>query len=216
MGQVVSLQAHRERRHPGAVRRRAAGPLPPISGTVEFLFDLRSPWTYLAAERVDRCFARVVWTPALLPGSAAPGAEDRGQVTARAHALRMPLVWPDRDGAGLPAMRVAMVAAERGRAAAFVLAAGRLAYCGGFDLDDPEILTEAAAAACVPLGDCLAAMGDRGRDDALRQTGRELCAQGATHLPALRVEGRLVCGEERLAEASALLHAPVMVPLRPH
>ena len=30
----------------------------------EFLFDLACPFTYLAAERVDRAFDSVVWTPA--------------------------------------------------------------------------------------------------------------------------------------------------------
>ena len=42
------------------------------------------------------------------------------------------------------AMRVAHYAAQQGRGGAFVLAATRLAFAGGFDLDDLEILTEAA------------------------------------------------------------------------
>ena len=41
-------------------------------------------------------------------------------------------------------MRAAHYASQQGRGAAFVLAAGRLAFCGGFDLDDPELLAEAA------------------------------------------------------------------------
>jgi hypothetical protein len=43
--------------------------------------------------------------------------------------------------------------------------------------------------------------------------GRDLRAAGATHLPALGVAGRVLCGEERLAEAAALLRGPAMVVL---
>ena len=71
-------------------------------------------------------------------------------------ALRLPLVWPDR----LPRRargrsRAAAYAAEIGAGARFALAASRLAFCGGFDLDDPETLAEAAAAAGIPLRACL-------------------------------------------------------------
>ena len=62
----------------------------------------------------------------------------------RAAALRLPLAWPERWPASTPAaMRVAHYAAQEGRGGAFVLAATRLAFAGGFDLDDLEILTEA-------------------------------------------------------------------------
>ncbi len=42
-----------------------------------------------------------------------------------------------------------------GCGAQFALAAMRLAFCGGFDLEDPEILAEAAAAAGIPLAGLL-------------------------------------------------------------
>ena len=67
----------------------------------------------------------------------------------RAAALRLPLVWPERfptAGARRDARR-RPTRPSRAAARAFVLAAARLAFCGGFDLDDPEILAEAAAAA---------------------------------------------------------------------
>ena len=100
-------------------------------------------------------------------------------------------------------MRAAALACELGRGAAFVLAAGRLAFCGGFDLGDPEVLAEAAAAAGLPLDACLAAAGDAGRDAAIEDAGRRLVAMGADELPALRVGRRLFDGEERLPEAAA-------------
>src|SRR3954468_9846060 len=159
MGEVIQLEERRRRRrHDG--RRRTRGELL----RTEFLFDLACPFTYLAAERVDRAFESVIWTPvsgaAVTRQSAAgdPVAERRlcRAVEARAAQLRMPLVWPERFPAEVPAaMRVAAYAAESGRGAAFALAAGRLAYCGGFDLEDPEILAEAAAAAGLGLDPCL-------------------------------------------------------------
>ena len=124
--------------------------------------------------------------------------------------MRLPLEWPETWPAEVPAaMRVASHAAERGRGAAFVLAAGRLAFCGGFDLDDPEILVEAAAAAGLGLDDCLQAAGDRGRDGAIEAAGRRLLAAGADRLPALRIGRALYWGEEQVADAAAAarLHA---------
>lgn len=186
---------------------------------VQFAFDLRCAWTYLAAERVDRLFRTVRWVPVMLPGTGTVPpdglvSERRARVEARATTLRMPLVWPERDPvAGLGAMRIACYAAEAGRAAEFVLAAGRLAYCGGFDLDDPEILAEAAAAACLPLELCLRAFGDRARDEQMRTAGRALAQAGVTCAPALRVSERWFCGEERIAEAAAAARSPLGLPV---
>jgi 2-hydroxychromene-2-carboxylate isomerase len=123
-------------------------------------------------------------------------------------ALRMPLVWPERTPVtARAANRVAALAAERGCAAAFVLAAGRLAFCGGFDVEDPEILAEAAAAASLGLEDCLRAAGDARRDAALLATGDKLVAMGADRLPALRVGRVLFCGEDRITEAASAARA---------
>jgi 2-hydroxychromene-2-carboxylate isomerase len=204
MGEVIRLAERREaRRHRP---RRRGEPL-----RAEFFFDLACPFTYLAAERVDRTFEHVRWTPAsttaLRCGSLAsdPAALERVQVAAeqRGAALRMPLIWPERFPADVPAaMRVAGHAAEVGRGAAFVLAAGRLAFCGGFDLDDPEILAEAAAAAGLALDDCLRAAGDRRRDGAAEAAGRRLLSAGADRLPALRVGRALYWGEGQVADAA--------------
>ena len=166
MGDVISLMERRARRAPPAV---PATPEPAVRGPgrprVTFFFDLVSPWTYLAAERAERMLPGGRWRPAtgevLLGGRTAPDPRDRVRREAaerRADELRLPLVWPEGwPMAGQAAMRVAAMAAERGMAAPFVLAAGRLAFCGGYDLDDPEVIAEAAAAACLALDDTLAA-----------------------------------------------------------
>jgi 2-hydroxychromene-2-carboxylate isomerase len=198
MGELISLAERRA--------ARAEAHAPPARPRVSFFFDLASPWTYLAAERVDRRFAEVRWQPAV--GEALPGGRDlaahRRLAEERAAELQLPLVWPEsQPAAARSAMRVAALAAERGRAAEFVLAASRLAFCGGYDVDDPEILAEAAAAADLGLDECLRAAGELRRDGPMERAALRLLAQGADALPVLIVGRTLFCGEHRLPEAAA-------------
>jgi 2-hydroxychromene-2-carboxylate isomerase len=198
MGELISLAERRA--------ARAEAHAPPARPRVGFFFDLASPWTYLAAERVDRRFADVRWQPAI--GEALPGARElasqRRAAEQRADELQLPLVWPEaQPAAGRSAMRVAALAAEHGRSAEFVLAASRLAFCGGYDIDDPEILAEAAAAADLGLDECLLAAGELRRDGPMEQAALRLLAQGADELPVLVVGRSLFCGEHRLPEAAA-------------
>src|SRR5436190_21381173 len=209
MGDVIVLAERRRRRERQGQTTPAAGGAggaPPRSAT--FLFDLASPLTYLAAERVERLLGSVRWQPvaaeALHRGNPWLDPAIRAEAERRAAALHLPLVWPDRfPDPGRAALRAAGYAAEHGRGAAFTLAACRLAYCGGFDLEDPEVLAEAAAAAGLGLEGCLRAAGDVARDGLLEAAGRRLLAAGADRLPTVRVGRTLICGEERLGEASA-------------
>jgi 2-hydroxychromene-2-carboxylate isomerase len=206
LGQLISLGPRR-------VARAAAG-APPARPRATFYFDLASPWTYLAAERVDRRVGGVLWRPAsaevLGRGPRAAGREPaRRAAERRAADLRMPLVWPENGpGRTRAAMRVATLAVERDRAAAFVLAAGRLAFCGGYDLDEPEILAEAAAAAGLGLDEALSAAADVRRDAPPEAAALSLLRRGADELPALVVGRALYCGERRL-EAAAAAAPPV-------
>jgi 2-hydroxychromene-2-carboxylate isomerase len=204
MGDVIRLSERREAlRRRGPARQRARS-------RAEYYFDLACPFTYLAAERVERSFDDVGWRPASSDALRRSALADDDVCTAamrraaeeRAVALRLPLVWPERFPDPVPsAMRVAALAAWSGRGAAFVLAATRLAFCGGYDLDEPEILAEAAAAAGVVLDDALRAARDGSRDGPIEGAGRALLAAGADRLPALRVGRALYWGEERVSEA---------------
>jgi 2-hydroxychromene-2-carboxylate isomerase len=205
MGDVIRLAERRQARR-ARPRQRSA------FVRAEFLFDLSCPFTYLAAERIERAFDDVTWTPAsttalrrgALAGDEVSVAAVRAAAEERAAAVRLPLVWPETWPAEVPAaMRAAAHAAATGRGAAFVLAAGRLAFCGGFDLDDPEILAEAAAAAGLGLDACLHAAGDRSHDGAIEAAGRRLLAVGADRLPALRIGRALYWGETQVADAAA-------------
>jgi 2-hydroxychromene-2-carboxylate isomerase len=206
VGEVVSL----------AEKRRARVHAPSrVTERVEYYFDLACPFAYLAAERVERAFPEVAWRPASgaalergLPTDPLAAGRLRRVAEQRAALLRMPLEWPDRFPADVPgAMRAASYAAEQGRGGAFALAAGRLAFCGGFDLDDPEILAEAAAAAGIGLEETLQAARDEARDGQIEANGRRLLAAGADRLPVLRQGRSLVWGEARIGQAAAAARA---------
>jgi 2-hydroxychromene-2-carboxylate isomerase len=214
MGEVIPLGAVRQRREqgrrPGRARARAT-----------LYFDLVCPGTYLAAERVNRLFPQLEWRPALrdaLHGGdpladAAARERDELAAAARAAILRLPLVWPEGTSSARAAMRVASLACERGRGAAFVVAASRLAFCGGFELDDPEVLAEAAAAANIPLQAAFEAATDEMRDGPMVDDALRLLAAGADVLPTIRVGRLLFSGEDRLNEAAAAAQAPI-APIR--
>ena len=211
MGHVIYLEERRAGRSRQVPSARPA-----------FFFDVSSPLSYLMAERVERRLGEVEWVAAdgarlrRLAAEAAPPPRAaravsesrplRARAEACARALRLPLVWPDRfPGTSPCAQRACAFACEIGAGGAFALAASRLAFCGGFDLEDPETLAEAAAAAGVPLEECLAAAGESWRDEELEATARHLHAHGVTELPALRVHDRWIQGESGLLLAGTLL-----------
>jgi len=177
-----------------------------------FFFDVTCPLSYLAAERVERRLPGAAWVP--VDGAAlAPTAEDgdeearlRARAEMRARALRLPLIWPDPFPLRAPcAQRAAAFACEVGAGPAFALAAARLAFCGGFELDDPETIAEAAAAAAVPLGACLEAAGESWRDEEIGEMTATLRSAGVDRLPAFKVGSHWLRGEDALSAASAMM-----------
>jgi 2-hydroxychromene-2-carboxylate isomerase len=205
MGQLIYLD-----------QRRSDRSRPTADSRPSFFFDVACPLSYLTAERVERTLGETHWIA--VDETSLRGERDRDraeldalreQAEARARALRLPLVWPDRFPAPSPcALRAAAYACELGAGPRFVLAASRLAFCGGFDLEDPEVLTEAAAAAGVPLDGCLAAAGDARRDEALTATARGLRSRGIGELPAIRIGGQWFESESGLQAACAFLLEP--------
>ena len=195
MGTVVNLDSRRRRRHPHEILR------------AQCYVDLACPFSYLTAERVQRAFSNLSWClaynavvdrrdPAADPARAA---RVRATAERRAAELRLPLLWPDRFPREAPAaMRAASLAIEHGRGGEFILAAGRLAFCGGFDLEDPDVLAEAAAAAQLDLDECLHAARDERRDSGIESTSRRLLAAGAERLPVVRVGRTLLWSERRI------------------
>lgn len=206
MGELIYLDERTER----VKRSPATAPI--------FFFDVACPLSYLTAERVERAIGHADWVPvssaALRADRDLRSLRDRDLSSlqelaqARAAALRLPLVWPDRFPAEARcALRATVRAAELGAGPRFALAASRLAFCGGFDLEDPETLAEAAAAAGVPLDDCLRAAGDARHDCRLHSAAQRLRARGIEQVPAIEVGGRMLEGESGLLAASTIREA---------
>jgi 2-hydroxychromene-2-carboxylate isomerase len=201
MGELIHLTAHRAEQDG---RRPDALPT--------FFFDVSDPLSYLMAEQVERSLGEVHWVAVdgtALRDRAADQVRLREQAEAHARALRLPLVWPDTFPASTPcALRAAAFACEVGAGPQFALAASRLAFCGGFDLEDPEALTEAAAAAGVPLDSCLDAAGERWRDEELAEMADVLREQDIFELPAVTIGGRWFAGVAALQRAGAIAAEP--------
>jgi 2-hydroxychromene-2-carboxylate isomerase len=199
MGELIQLQDRRDDRSRPARDTRPA-----------FYFDPGCPLSYLTAEQIERTLGDVEWIPVAAKSVGGPLSPDaveqvRERAETRAHALRLPLVWPDDFPAASPcALRATAFAAEQGAGAHFALAASRLAFCGGFDLEDPETLAEAAAAAGISLQACLHAAGDTARDVSLAATAQGLRARGVGELPAFRVGRRWSAGDSALFAAGAM------------
>jgi len=204
MAEVIQLA----QRRPDLSGRQAL-PHAPDLARMTLYFDLASPFAYLVAERIERRIGNAMWRPAVLRQPLPRGDDVVVAAQRRALALRMPLVWPERFPCGVPsAMRVATYANEHALGPQFAIAAGRLAFCGGFDLEDPDILAEAAAAAGLDVDGALLAARDPRRDHQIDMAGRAVGHAGGTTLPALEHERRIYCGEARitawLSQAAAI------------
>jgi 2-hydroxychromene-2-carboxylate isomerase len=178
-----------------------------------FFYDVGCPFSYLVAERIERELGQIDWVP--VPAAALDDTARRVRFEAtrvmaerQARALRLPLVWPEQPPMAQPeAMRAATFATEHGAGPRFALAAARLAFCGGFDLEDPEILGIAAAAAAIPVSGCLAAARNPARDAVLSATAHGLRARGMRGLPVIRLGRRWFQGARSLEGAVALARA---------
>ena len=191
-------------------------PIAPAPGGVwraAFFYDVACPFSYLVAERVERVLGEVEWVPAPavgLDGGARWAQFDATRALAERDALaaRLPLRLARRLSGQHPSRAEGRLVRRRERRRRrFALAATRLAFCGGFDLEDPEILGDrrrggGAGARRMPAGGARPA-----RDRALWATARGLHARGVGALPALRLGRRFIEGERILVEGAALLGA---------
>jgi 2-hydroxychromene-2-carboxylate isomerase len=170
-------------------------------GSVAFFLAPGCPISYLVAERAERTLGEVEWIP-VLPLSPADDrllAEARGE----ALALRLPLQMPDQPLADpRPLTRVACLASERGSGARFGLAAARLIFCGGYEIDDPQVIAEAADVAGLPVAEARRAAGDDRFDPALEATVAGLGRHGVVSTPVIRVGRRWFQGMQALPGAA--------------
>jgi 2-hydroxychromene-2-carboxylate isomerase len=192
MGDVISLSA------------RIPGRSDPVPEPVAFLFSPGCAISYLVAERAERALGEVDWVP-VLP-LAQPDAVLLGTARREAHALRLPLELPDNPLAdSRPLIRVACLAAEYDACAQFGLVASRLIFCGGYELDDPQVISEAAELAGIPAGEALQVAADTTYDAALETTTTALRRRGLRQTPVVRIGHRWFEGFQALSGAAMAL-----------
>jgi 2-hydroxychromene-2-carboxylate isomerase len=183
-----------------------------------FYFDLRSPESYLAAERVLQVLpVRAEWVP--VRSAALPAADtlegfrcqtDREayleRIAARAAALGLqPVRWPEPFPAdGELALLAATYAKQIGRAVPFALAAFRQAFAGGRDLDDPDSVVIAGSACEMHPAALLKGVELRSVREALDAATATAIERGVRDVPAVWLPGgRVLQGEAALDTVAA-------------
>jgi 2-hydroxychromene-2-carboxylate isomerase len=184
---------------------------------VEFFFDFSCPWTYLACTRLReaamRTGATIVWKAfALADLRPEP---DRRETRLAADAacaswqlrdlqawadycdlsLQLPADWP--SPAAL-ALRGAVVAAEQGRAEAFVPRTFRALYGEGRDIADTAVLQEIAASSGLNIADFERALSDQASAAVCQANAAELQARGGFRSATLFVGEQMFCGNSRV------------------
>jgi 2-hydroxychromene-2-carboxylate isomerase len=172
-----------------------------------FLYDVGSPWCWLAGERVTHVLGAVpVWQPVLAKGLGRAALDaDRAAVGAAAAAQglpppRWPEPWPFDSEL---AMRAATFAKLSGRAVAFSLAAMRQAFAGGKDLSMPDNVLIAAAACELHPRAVLKGVETATVQRALSEATAAAAAQGVRELPAVVVGGHVFEGRSAVEDAAA-------------
>jgi 2-hydroxychromene-2-carboxylate isomerase len=189
-----------------------------------FFYDFSSPYSYLAANRVDDVLpVPVRWQPILFgallkavgkePWSWHKGPARDAQMREceqRAAALGLPLQWPRDWPLGtysILAVRAALVAEELGRLREFSLAAFRSGLGLGRDLTDLDVVLEVADEADVERGAIADGVADPRIKLRLRDATDAAVALGVTGVPTIDVGGELFWGDDRLEQAAAAIAA---------
>jgi 2-hydroxychromene-2-carboxylate isomerase len=204
-----------------------------MSGTtVEFWYEFASPYSYLAAARIERLMAgtslRLAWRPFLLGPILAQRAYDPSPFqnptpaqrryrwrdvqrlcAVEALPLRLPSTYPRN---GLLAARVALVAVAEGWGAAFTQAV----YHANFAADRDIAADDVIAAIIGTLGREPAATLQRARSDdtkaRLRAQSEEAIRRGIFGAPSFVVGDELFWGNDRLEQALAWALSPQDLP----
>jgi 2-hydroxychromene-2-carboxylate isomerase len=157
-----------------------------------FYYDVGSPWSWLAAERINDVLDVVpVWQPVHL---ATPADIDREEVEEAALAQGLPAPrWPDAFPFDSElVMRAATFAKQTGRTVAFSLAAMRQAFAAGRDLSVLDNVLIAAAACELHPRAVIAGIETRSVTDALEAANAAARSAGVVAVPALLMDGRVV------------------------
>jgi 2-hydroxychromene-2-carboxylate isomerase len=185
--------------------------------TLEFFFDLLSPFSYLASTQVEAVCARtgatLVWRPFLL-GAVFKATENASPLN---NPHKAAYLWKDlerwADHYGIPRLtfpsefpfrvvdadRLVLVAGEHGKGGAFARAAFNAIWADGKDLSKPEQLGEILRSVEIDPAPALERAGAIEIKDALKRNGEEAVARGAFGAPTFFVGDELFLGNDRLA-----------------
>ena len=181
-----------------------------------FYFGAMSPYSWLAAERIERLLPEAHWRGVLagvvftVHGRTSWGlTEDRARGLADCEsraaarglgAISWPEQWPTSD---LHAARAMLVADGHGLLHQFSLTAMRMAFLEGADLADVREVLEAGRRVGLDGAELEARMADPDIKQALRELNEEALAAGVFGVPTVVVDGELFWGDDRLEEAAA-------------
>ena len=195
--------------------------------TIEFFYDVGSPWTYLAFHRIEdvarEADATLVWRPILVGGvfnavNESVYAQRANPVPAKAryHAkdlqdwarlygldIGWPSVFPVNS---VKAMRGALVASDAGRLPEWSRACFEAYWGRDRDLSQDAVLEEAAREAGLDPNDLLARIAAPEIKERLRANTQQLIDRGGFGSPTIFVDGNdLYFGNDRLPLVEAAL-----------
>jgi 2-hydroxychromene-2-carboxylate isomerase len=185
----------------------------------EFFYDFASPYSYLAATRVDEVLSvRPVWRPVAfgvivqrlgkVPWSFADDRRsDFDEIERRAAERGLPQVryphgWP-RETYSLVPLRAALVAEEAGLLRETSRELFRAIFVDGGDLADLDTVLDAAERAGLERDRVRAGIEREEIKERLRTATDEALHRGITGVPTIAVGDALFWGDDRLEEAAA-------------
>lgn len=183
--------------------------------TVDFYFDLSSPYSYLAATQLGPLAARygaaVRWKPVVLAAVfQAAGNVMPAQSPPKARHMLVDLErWARRYGVpfvmsshfpvnAIKPERMIVAAQPTGRAAELGLGLFRAMWVDDQNISDPAVMRAVATAAGLDADALLAAIETPAVKDGLRANTDEAIARGVFGAPAMFVDDELFWGNDRL------------------
>lgn len=183
-----------------------------------FYYDFSSPYSYLAASRIDDLLPGAEWRPIVfgaliqqigkLPWSMRPGREaEMHEIERRAAGrglppLRWPQGWPRESYSVLP-LRAALAAGRHGRLKEASHALYAASFAAGRRLDVLDHVLDAVTEAGIDRDELRDAMDSEEVREELRDNTAQAVAAGVTGVPTVAVDGQLFWGDDRLEEAAA-------------
>jgi 2-hydroxychromene-2-carboxylate isomerase len=186
------------------------------TGPPDFYFAAMSPYSWLAAERIEQVLPQARWRPVTAAfvfkaagrtswGFTPERQSGMADCELRAEAygvgpVRWPEPWPTND---LPIARAMTYAEERGALKQLALEAMRLAFRDGRDMAELDVVLEAGERAGIGSAELEAAVGDPRVKEALRAATDAAIARGVFGIPTVLVGEELFWGDDRLQDAAA-------------